>query len=246
MKLALECPTQILYEIQPLADYDFILTHLVFEDKTYRDYYKSSKRWKILDNSCNELLKPVPISALAEAAELVEPDLIVAPDYLGDSKRTLESIKESIRVFGIEKVLPVVQGSSYKEALNCFEEIASLGCECIAVPYDMGCERTDHPDQMALGRMQLVTSIISRVPISYYIHLLGMTTLEELTSYASGWIKSVDTGVPIMMGLDGRRLGRDRLRDKSQPTLSRMVSKDNYYDLGGCFYNIAYLRKVLA
>ena len=48
IKLALECPTRLLGDIQPLADFDFILAHLVLQDKEYAEYFSRSKRWKIL------------------------------------------------------------------------------------------------------------------------------------------------------------------------------------------------------
>jgi len=48
LKLALECPTLMLNLIQPLADMDFILTHLVLKDKDYALYYMNSKRAKII------------------------------------------------------------------------------------------------------------------------------------------------------------------------------------------------------
>ena len=75
-----------------------------------------------------------------------------------------------------------------------------------------------------------------------------MTTIEELGSHNRGWVRSVDTGVPVMMGLKGRRLDTFRLEDKKKSTMSRMeniVPVDPTYDKMMVYYNIAYLRKIL-
>jgi len=248
MKLALECPTAMLNDIQPLADFDWILAHKVLEDKEYREYYSKSRRFKVLDNSVNELLEPVDFNSLSLASGWIEPNLIVAPDFLGDHIQTRAALNEAIRIFGIDRVFPVVQGATMVSIIDFFDYILHLGFKRVAVPYDLLSSRKDSPVIMANNRLKVVNSIITKVPIGFEIHLLGMTTIEELENHNKGWVKSIDTGVPVMLGLRGRRLDTYRLVDKKKPTMSIMectTSGNPEYSRQSIYYNIAYLRKLL-
>lgn len=244
MKLALECPSNLLKDVQPLADFDFILAHLVLTDHTYSNWYKKSKRFKILDNSCNEMLKPCTLTELRDAANKVEPNLVVAPDYLGDCKKTLFYLKGAIKKFGLEKIMPVVQGSDLVEVEECTRGIKDWGLTTLAVPYDILSSRADSLEVMAENRLRVVNVIINRAPIGFTIHLLGMTTLEELTYHNRGWVTSVDTGSPVMHGMRKIVFGKDALLPKREPTMD-MMPVDGHASLKSIYYNVAYLRKVL-
>ena len=248
MKLALECPTGILSDIQPLADFDWVLAHLVLEDPEYADFYRKSTRYKVLDNSVNELLQSLSLDELEEAANIVKPNLVVAPDYLGDHIQTRAALNEAIRIFGMDRVFPVVQGATMVSIIDFFDYILHLGFEKVAVPYDILSSREGTPEEMANNRTRVVHSIEVKAPIGFWIHLLGMTTVNELGCYGSGWVKSIDTGVPVMMGQKGYRLGKNRLVDKKKPTMSIMectISGNPEYSRQSIYYNIAYLRKLL-
>ena len=166
MKLALECPTELLEDIQPLADYDFMLTHLVLKDEKYAEYYSKSRKFKVLDNSTNELLKPCSLDEIARATYLVRPDLVVAPDFLSDRVATESILYDAVRMFGKDRVLPVVQGEDYKEVILCADFIIRNGFDKVAVPYDITSSREDSLITMASGRHKVVTHIINRVPLT--------------------------------------------------------------------------------
>lgn len=244
MKLALECPTKLLNDIQPLADFDFALTHLVLEDEEHAEYYKQSARLKILDNSTNELLEPCSLSDIAKAAEAIKPNYIVAPDYLGNQFATEKALGKAVDVFGKDRVFPVVQGYELRNVLECAEYIVKVGFDRVAVPYDITCNRRDGIEKMADAREEVVSRLILLYDFQW-IHLLGMTTLEELGSYRGiSQVKTIDTGSPILHGLCGFRFGKDELLPKSIPTMNKMdTGKPN--DLASVYYNIAYLRKYL-
>ena len=244
MKVALECPSSLLDEVQPLADYDFALTHLVLSDEKYAEWYKNSKKFKVLDNSTNELLKPCSLRDIEKAASIIKPDLIVPPDFLGDSLSTERALNEAIKIFGKEKLLPVVQGHELKYTIECSGHIVELGFNKLAVPYDILSSRADDVTTMATNRQRVINEIISRVPIGFRIHLLGMTTLEELSLCNKGWVKSIDTGSPILHGLCDRKFGTDSLIPKNTPTLELMDKCNLSYGLTDIYYNIAMLRKV--
>lgn len=255
LRLALECPTYLLEEVQPLADFDWILTHLVLEDEEYAKFYRDSEKFKVLDNSVNELLEPCSLGQMERAEEILGGvDLVVPPDFLGNYLATLASLDKALRVWPREKILPCVQGEDIRQIKECTDGILSRGFNRIAVPYDITCERTCSLEAMAESRLRVVNSIISRVPksrcllLGFSIHLLGMTTLEELTRHNSGWVKSVDTGGPILHGLKGLRFGRDNLLPKAVPTLEQMPGESEESSdsrLADTYYNIACLRKVV-
>lgn len=250
MQLALECPTSLLEEIQPLADFDWLLTHKVLEDEGYANFYKNSKRWKVLDNSVNELLQPCSLSDMQKAAEVVSLGSIVRivpPDFLGNSFETISALEEAIKVFGRTGLLPVIQGSDLSDCLRCAQYIKKEGFRGVAVPYDITCRRTDLAETMGEKRQEVIGRIRG---LFYWIHLLGMTTIKELESYRTvPEVQSIDTGLPIMCGLKGIKLGEEEVLFKAVPTLDRMQE-----DLGSgksginwalIYRNIAYLRMAL-
>jgi len=251
MKLALECPTRLLPKVQPLADFDFILSHLVLQDKEYAKFYKESTRYKILDSSVNELLQPLGLSSIQEADSLVGPcDLIVAPDFLGNAGATLDYLEMALEEIPKSRILPVVQGSTPDVVLACARSIWALGFKKMAIPYDICCERSEPVNKMGLSRHSIVSKLENEFDLDLELHLLGMTTLEELKFYSQSRVVSIDTGGPVLMGLNSKLYGRDTIPNKSVPTMNQMpepsLASDTFLRTREyILYNIAYLRKVL-
>ncbi len=250
MKLALECPIQLLPTIQPLADFDFILTHLVLSDKHYADFYAGSERFKILDNSVNEVGTPTSIEDLQEVQKIVHADFIVPPDFSRDYASTSKALVRAEFTFGKEKLLPVIQGKDLQEALCYGHLLYQKGYKRVAVPYDITGTK-DTPDvEKASNRISLIANLLLHVPFS--IHLLGMTTLEELESYKTlPLVESIDTGYPIKCGLEDQRFGRDSLCPKNVPTLNSMEEfftgeyPEYLSRMELVYHNLAYLRSLL-
>ena len=241
MRLALECPSSLLEEVQPHADFDFILTHLVLQDKRYADFYKNSRRTKILDNSVNELSTPTSLDDIERASEIVTPNYIVSPDYLQNLTETKRSLEATLKKFSPAQILPVVQGSNYCECVDYAEYLKSLGFTFLAVPYD-SCIGKSSLAVMS-GCRDIIVGILTSQ--EFRVHLLGMTDLEELRRYRSNpKVISIDTGCPILHGMRGLRLGRDKLPDKKSPTMNQMP---DYLPsmMPDIQYNIEYLRKLI-
>lgn len=247
MRLALEVPTELLGYVQPLSDFDWVLAHLVLEDPNYAEFYKRSTKFKVLDNSVNELLEPVSIKSLAQAAEYIGADKIVAPDYLGDMDKTWSDLMEATRAFGSSRVIPVLQGTEMESIVDgFFKYILREGFLEVAIPYDILSERGSSSVLMAERRLAVTREVISKSPIGLKIHLLGLNTLEELGMHNRGWVSSIDTGVPVYLGLKGYKFGEGTLPDKEAPTMNQMnLHWDEAPDLVLVYYNIAYLRKAL-
>ena len=248
VKLALETPYWLM-NLQSLADFDFILAHKVLQDKNYAGWYKRSGRYKILDNSTNEKYEPMPWDKLIEAANIVGAGTIVAPDWLGDAEKTYSECQRLSKSTTC-LLLPVLQGSSVTECIEYSKKYRKLGFTNIAIPYDICHSKGDYLQDMADSRFSVVKSLVD-----FKVHLLGMNTVEELTRYNSSHsIVSIDTGSPILNGLDFRRFGKDILLPKGTPTLNWIEStyreelkEDPLRDkrVGTVYYNIAFLRRLL-
>ena len=238
MRLALECRTELLELVQPFGDFDFCLAHEILKNQEYAKFYKESEREKIVDNSVNEDGEPVSLEDLKRAFETVEGTMIVSPDWLGNSKRTLEAYLECIELFGVEKVIGVVQGADFKEAIAC----ASLYKGAVAIPFDICSEKVDPPWIMGLRRALVVCNL----PSDRIIHLLGFNSLDEFFFYEGKLnVVSIDTGVPVLLGLEGKDI-LDPLESKVKPTYNLMEGKKlTQSEWTGIIRNIALLRKYL-
>lgn len=108
MQLALESPVGMLSQIQPFADFDFVLAQEVLQDEEYAKWYQESENVKVLDNGLNEEGEPLPIVALKELFDKVGADYVVSPDWRGDAKRTWQAYGECEKAFDSEKVIGVL------------------------------------------------------------------------------------------------------------------------------------------
>lgn len=240
MRLALESRTDMLEMIQPFADFDWILAHKVLEDDVYKEWYKESSNVKFVDNSVNELDEPLSVEQLKQVFEEVGGTYVVAPDWLGDARRTVEGYKECVSTFGDESsVVGVVQGSTFEEALKCVEVYKGI----IAVPYDICSNKEDPPWLMGLRRVLVVCNI----PGDRLVHLLGFTGFEELFWYKGRQnILSIDTGAPVMLGLQEKDI-LDGLEDKKKDTFGRMEGQElTQTGYTAICRNLALLRKEIS
>ena len=240
MKIALECPVALLDIIQPLGDFDWILTHLVLQNPEYAAHYSRSSRFKVLDNSVNELLKPCSWESMLQAAESVNPTLLCPPDFLGDKDQTLSMLKGAVKAVGPKKILPVLQGSNWDEVIECSKEIQEMGFRRIAVPYDILSKRTDPLEEIGNQRGRVVTQIRRDF---MWVHLLGLSDPGEMELYGGAKeVGSIDTGAPYLNGGYGRRFGQDELFDKTVRMEYNCPVGNRWEDV---FYNIAVLRKLV-
>ena len=238
MQLSLECPTKLLEQIQPFADFDFILADLVLKDEAYRNYYKASDRVKIVDNSVNELGQPLPLAEIIKAFKEVNGTYLVAPDFLGKAQETINSYLSCCKEIGKEKTIGVLQGSSFEEVFTSLSYYQGL----IAIPFDICSSKEDPPWLMGLRR----ALVVSRLPSESRVHLLGFNSIEEFFWYKNlPSVVSIDTGVPIMLGLQEKDI-LDPLEDKKTPTLLKMdeieLTQKNWTAI--C-RNLALLRKYI-
>ena len=217
MKAALISPTEFLSDVQPCSNYHLVLTHKVIFDYRYQEFYRErSKRgdYIILDNSAAEKRgRSVPLKDVVLAAVLIKPKVVVLPDYLFDSDRTLDELENALRspqLRFLRRVIPdiklcaVVQGIDPDDWLECFSILndRNNGIDILGIPKVTG--------QLFGSRQAALQRIAKRV--KKQCHLFGFwwkDTLDDLaleTQY--DFVIGIDTPKPVRLAVAG--LGLDR------------------------------------
>ena len=148
MKCALVSPTDLLTHIQPFSHYHLVLTHKVIYERAYQEFYRERSKagdFIILDNSAIEKGgRSTPLKDVVLAAVLIKPSVVVLPDYLFDSKRTLKELENAVRSPALKflrRVLPdvklcvVVQGLDEADWMECFSILnGQPGIDYLGIP----------------------------------------------------------------------------------------------------------------
>ncbi len=234
MKLALECPDELLELVQPFADFDWVLVNRYLESDVYANYYRSSDRVKFVDNAVTENGEPCSVEELKQVFDDCGGTYVIAPDWIGEYQRTVDAYRECIGKLSKDIVVGVLQGSTPEEALKCLDAYEH---KIVAVPYRVGGSVKGESNELMALRRELV---VTHIPSDRVVHLLGFTALSEFPWYANRpnvW--SVDTDVPIRAGLAVQDIDEfDRTQE-----VSAELNKENW---AAICRNIALLRKHMA
>src|SRR5262245_44665464 len=125
MKVAFELPYKHIKKLKNYQDYNFLLAHKVLDSPEYRNDYGVGGG--VMDNSQYELGEPLEIRQLHLAYRMMNPDVVIAPDWLGDREKTVRSYKEAATLLEGE-VAGVVQGENTLDMLKCYGELLKQGC----------------------------------------------------------------------------------------------------------------------
>ena len=240
--LAMEAPISLLKDLPYITDFDWVLTHLCEASEGYLEHYQDMvNRWGrqvILDNSVNELGEPIDLSRMDEVVAKLNPTYIVPPDYLNDLHATLDQLDEAIELWGRERIIPVLQGTSIEEVITCADILKTqYDFKIVSVPYDiMLAHRSKLPDgdpnkasleELGDTRSEVLSTLIEEGLLFSRYHLLGLNNLEEIRSYKEQffWNKkrgmtsfdpqvSLDTGAPMTNAVWGQKFGLDTLVPK--------------------------------
>jgi len=217
MNAALISPTEFLSYTQPFSSYHLVLTHKVIFDHRYQAFYRERSKagdYIILDNSAAEKRgRSVPLKDVVLAAVLIKPKVVVLPDYLFDSDRTLDELENALRspqLRFLRRVIPdiklcaVVQGIDSSDWLECFHILndRNNGIDILGIPKVTG--------QIFGSRHVALQRIAKRV--KKQCHLFGFwwkDTLDDLvleTQY--DFVMGIDTPKPIRLAVHGMSLDR--------------------------------------
>jgi len=236
MKAALISPTPFLEHIQPFSDYHLILTHKVIYDRAYCDFYaKRSKAgdFIILDNSAVERnARSMPMKNIVLAAVLTKPTVIVMPDYLFDSKRTLKEIENAFRAPSfrfLKRVLPqvqlcaVVQGVDADDWMECFYVLNSRknGIDILGIPMITS--------ELFGSRCAVLDKIARR--ITKPVHLFGFWHKQPLGDVlrekAYNFVLGIDTSKPVKLAMQGKTLREWAKVDRDKGFMDRSHNSVN-------------------
>lgn len=227
MKVSHEVPICLLEESLKFNDYDYILNHLLDKSKKYKDFYLQHKeRFTILDNSAYEYFitgeKFDKENYIRNIKEL-QPNVYLIPDVLMDSEKTMclfeDWVSHPFYQDSAEQRMVVVQGKTFKEWLDCYlfywKNQNHFSHIAISFHYsflkEMG--RIDHVKSVdywyAVGRATLLSFLVeNKMIMDKSYHLLG----SHIGGIEFGWykrkgyefIKTIDTGYPIKLGIEER------------------------------------------
>ena len=230
MKINHESPNFLLGKSTEFNDYEFVLPSLYNKYLVYKEYMISSRkkgRFIILDNG---LFEGKVEENIIDIYNELKPDIIIAPDVLGNSKETQSNFNEFCFMNDIpnSKIMFVLQGESILSLKENFYFIKKHKVENIAIPYNSEVYRylgaTPSSDNKykhlevnkMLGRINFINyidSIYNELEDSVkYIHLLGCHSPYELIFYKNfKWINSIDTSHPCMTGYEEKSYYEDPL-----------------------------------
>lgn len=214
-QVALMAPTTLLPHVQPLSKYHLVLAYKVIYDRKYQEYCaRRSKEgdYIILDNGAVEKGgKSIPMKDIVLAALLIKPSLIVLPDFLFDSLRTLDETENALRsphmkflkrVHPSVKICTIVQGVDEEDWLECFNILNDThnGIDVLGVPKITG--------QVFGSRLNVLKKISKKVKKP--CHLFGVwwkTTLEEIGQEGQfDFVQGLDTPKPVRLAVNGLEL----------------------------------------
>ena len=223
MLAGIACPISLLEECAAQGHYHMALSHLILKSEVYRSFYlRMSQRGDFVsvDNGVVEKGKALPLVSVLEAAHMVRAQEVVLPDVLYDGPKTLYVVSEAWEYLTMHgciqdfRWLAVPHGRTFREWLECYLQLLMID----AVD-TIGVSMFDH-DLLPGGRPQILSVLeeLQLVDSTKDYHMLGCwKDLRETwflahryrvptTPYGESpgkrtWIRSMDTGVPVRVGL---------------------------------------------
>lgn len=207
IRLSLEIPTVMLPRWTPMVDLSFVLAHKVLQDEEYGQFFanRTANQEVILDNSTHEFGKPIPMRCLQLAADIVDANIVIAPDIVtqdGDEtqyRQNVQWLDDAAEFFDRSVLGCVINGPTVGHLVQYVKNAARISNNFFFTfhqPYRLDWWTALRGDIQNLG--------IKR------IHLLGMTSVAELRQWVMvseaykdiDW--SVDTSKPLKLGVELR------------------------------------------
>lgn len=165
----------------------------------------------ILDNGVVETGAPCPLDDLLEAAGIVEADIVMAPDKLGDMEGTIELVKQQVPTIAeAYDVMLVPQGGSIgeiKECINWMRGYAHKHTQYWGIPRWI----TNKMHSRMATIMHIRDGFHGRN--NYRIHLLGTSQnfRDDLACKQMAGVIGIDSANPLVLARDGIAMSRDVL-----------------------------------
>jgi hypothetical protein len=237
--LAMEIPDSFT-ELQTLCDYQFTLAQDVLE-RPWTKYHE----FVILDNGFHELGHPLGTADLLRAVNAIQPDVVAAPDKLGDQDFTWRSWLEMTSHLPPSRVALTLTTENQEDRHNAAHGALMRGCRSLALPYRM-------PRSEWWADLERMFTTVRLWPT--HIHLFGMSDWADLrfwarTSRTHPRITfTIDTSKPIKWAINGQMFTHEmkvRHSGVDSKTLTQLKELTPLTQ-SLAYYNTAFLRKYLA
>lgn len=199
--------------------YQMVLPQLVKQNGVYKDYYKSSTAYKIMDNGEAEG-EQLDFGEVCELASELKCDEIILPDKMGDSRETMRRVKEAeywTKLYPGFRFTAVAHGPTNAEvvqSIHFYEDESHV--DGLALPRILG--NTIDP----LTRYWIATSLRNLIITRFKgVHMLGATKWpREAALFAElDQVRGIDTSLPVSLALQGVRIetreASGRTRDRN-------------------------------
>lgn len=188
----------------------------------YLQYRSKTNKPLYLDNSAFELGKSINLWDLLQCINALNPTHYFVPDHCDSYKKSMKlhdrwfkEYNHQLRVTSptgakeYPKTIMALQGKNIKELINHYDNIKDTVDICgISYNYKFFGDELKLPTT----RPQLVNDLLDARPLMQ-VHLLGCYTPAEFFTtggkaiYNTPNVISLDTSLPVMVGLDGKRWG---------------------------------------
>ena len=204
LKLAFEAPIWNTGLALEMGDYAFVIASKLLSSPEYARAIKACKKPKYLDNGAyeGELLTTDELLSLAET---YKPEVVVAPDIIGDAEQTIELTKgfvEKLTSKHTFKVMFVPQGDDNVEKIACYHEIADFLAfherEAI-VGLGLGAFKKDWRE-----RYKFYATYSGEIEV-VRIHILGAANLVDILLW-NDVADTLDTSLPFHLAQEGQNL----------------------------------------
>lgn len=216
-------PVALMKKYDAYSTAHLILPRVIKEDKTktYYNYIKKSKKFKILDNMAYEESSSIDFDELFEMAHDLDVDVIVCPDVWCNFEKTIELTQAFLDKYSKVKnrvvMMGVIQGSNFKEWMKCAEIMAKdprIGM--IGIPFltTARCFKdiTGTDDKNVLPNRIVAVRLFEQMSPKK-IHLLGMGNPFEIALfYKDRQVISADSSVAFHAALEGVKLDETYVR----------------------------------
>lgn len=271
IQTAYEIPIPYLQLLSVYNDFDFILSFLVKESSEYEQFYNSSKKYKLLDNSLFEKGVACSEDELLTTALRVKADEIIIPDVPQNANETLKNIEQfCTRNTSNVKLAAVIQGKTYSEFRNTYLRMLKYPINTFCIPfimmfedvlgdkykYALECAVTEH-NEYAENRVrtdayfQCRVGVIAEmerdkiiIPGKRY-HLLGCSNPREIWYQNQvKWITSIDSSNPITAGINNSMYDyNEGLKIKPKRVNDYFTHKMDIAQLGFTLYNFSIINE---
>jgi len=206
MRVAFEAPLDGSLMGVAYSDFIFAIAPMLQHDK-YRFCIERGRQlgkeiW--LDNGAYEgaVFSPEELHALCGQ---LTPDVVVAPDVIGDSKATLQLTDNFIRYWMSDppcdaRIMGVVQGEDREDRARCFHALIELGIDLFGLPL-RGFQRD------AEERKRFYHEYNSMADVNF--HILSTSGYDDMIAYRDEPV-TLDTSLPFLCAQNNMLFPCDR------------------------------------